>query len=427
MAAPLLTKKIVKKRTKHFKRPQSDRKISVKTNWRRPKGIDSRVRRKFKGCTLMPNIGYGTDKKTRHYLPNGFKKFVVHNAKELELLMMHNRYKSLIHKCALSTSPSSSSDYTVMVIYEQDLRYLAYCRAGDKTWTTVYSGQTMFHDVVYYKEKFYAINSFNDIHVCDVRSDINLTVTQQVGNIPGELSKLKPERLYMVESEGALLVVMGRKNYSDHSSWVFSVDLSTNTWTEIKDLGKRSLFLSQNSSVSIEISFDDNYCKSNCIYFVQDCAESGFYGRKVEGGKELKVYNMQDGKVNIIFHLCDLATNCQILIVACALTQETHHIVNHKAIDALGPNGILINIGQGAYVNEPELVSALLAGRLAGTGLDVYENELEVPEQLLGLDNVVLLPHVGSNIEETSKAIADLVIRNFEAYFGNKPLLTPVL
>ncbi|GAY50759.1 ribosomal protein l32 [Citrus sinensis] len=91
MAVPLLTKKIVKKRLKKFKRPQSDRKISVKENWRRPKGIDSRVRRKFKGCVLMPNIGYGSDKKTRHYLPNGFKKFVVHNVNELELLMMHNR------------------------------------------------------------------------------------------------------------------------------------------------------------------------------------------------------------------------------------------------------------------------------------------------------------------------------------------------
>ncbi|KAL3329620.1 hypothetical protein AABB24_033793 [Solanum stoloniferum] len=91
MAVPLLTKKVVKKRVKQFKRPQCDRRITVKPSWRRPKGIDSRVRRKFKGCVLMPNIGYGSDKKTRHYLPNGFKKFVVHNASELEILMMHNR------------------------------------------------------------------------------------------------------------------------------------------------------------------------------------------------------------------------------------------------------------------------------------------------------------------------------------------------
>jgi large subunit ribosomal protein L32e len=91
MAVPLLTKKVVKKRSAKFIRPQSDRRITVKESWRRPKGIDSRVRRKFKGVTLMPNVGYGSDKKTRHYLPNGFKKFVVHNTSELELLMMHNR------------------------------------------------------------------------------------------------------------------------------------------------------------------------------------------------------------------------------------------------------------------------------------------------------------------------------------------------
>ncbi|KAJ8476363.1 hypothetical protein OPV22_020090 [Ensete ventricosum] len=99
MAVPLLTKKIVKKRVKQFKRPQSDRKICVKSSWRRPKGIDSRVRRKFKGCVLMPNIGYGSDKKTRHYLPNGFKKFVVHNVTDLELLMMHNRF-AYLHYCS---------------------------------------------------------------------------------------------------------------------------------------------------------------------------------------------------------------------------------------------------------------------------------------------------------------------------------------
>ncbi|EYU39177.1 hypothetical protein ABFS82_04G217200 [Erythranthe guttata] len=91
MAVPLLNKKIIKKRVTKFTRHQSDRFVSVKANWRRPKGIDSRVRRKFKGCTLMPNIGYGSDKKTRHFLPNGFKKFLVHNVEELEVLMMHNR------------------------------------------------------------------------------------------------------------------------------------------------------------------------------------------------------------------------------------------------------------------------------------------------------------------------------------------------
>merc|ERR1712159_929236 len=81
---------IVKKKTKKFKRHHSDRFIRVSESWRRPKGIDSSVRRKFRGKTLMPNIGYGSNKKTKHLFPNGFKKFLVHNVAELELLMMHN-------------------------------------------------------------------------------------------------------------------------------------------------------------------------------------------------------------------------------------------------------------------------------------------------------------------------------------------------
>merc|ERR1711861_75090 len=91
MAVPLSRPKIVKKKTTKFKRHQSDRFVTVPEAWRRPKGIDSRVRRKFKGKTLMPNIGYGSNKKTRHVLPNGFKKFLVNNVADLELLLMYNR------------------------------------------------------------------------------------------------------------------------------------------------------------------------------------------------------------------------------------------------------------------------------------------------------------------------------------------------
>ncbi|MQL91727.1 hypothetical protein Taro_024351 [Colocasia esculenta] len=123
----------------------------------------------------------------------------------------------------------------------------------------------------------------------------------------------------------------------------------------------------------------------------------------------------------------DLAANSQVLVVACVLTEETRHIINRQVIDALGPRGVLINIGRGGHVDEAELVAALLEGRLGGAGLDVFEREPEVPEELFGLDNVVLLPHVGSGTFETRKAMADLVLGNLEAHVLNKPLLTPVV
>ncbi|XP_050359797.1 60S ribosomal protein L32 [Nymphalis io] len=88
---PVYRPQIVKKRTKRFIRHQSDRYDKLKRNWRKPRGIDNRVRRRFKGQYLMPSIGYGSNKKTRHMLPNGFRKVLVHNVRELEILMMQNR------------------------------------------------------------------------------------------------------------------------------------------------------------------------------------------------------------------------------------------------------------------------------------------------------------------------------------------------
>ncbi|XP_004645164.1 60S ribosomal protein L32-like [Octodon degus] len=93
---PLVKPKIIKKRTKgwgdssKFIQHQSDRRGQFQCNWWKPRGIDSRVRRRFKGQILMPNRGYGSNKKTKHMLPSGFRKLLVQNAKELEVLLRCN-------------------------------------------------------------------------------------------------------------------------------------------------------------------------------------------------------------------------------------------------------------------------------------------------------------------------------------------------
>ncbi len=104
----------------------------------------------------------------------------------------------------------------------------------------------------------------------------------------------------------------------------------------------------------------------------------------------------------------------------------TRHLVNAGVIDALGPEGVIINIARGSVVDEEAMVAALVAGRLGGAGLDVHEDEPHVPAALCRLDNVVLLPHIASATTATRNAMGQLMIDNLNAHFTGGKLITPV-
>lgn len=121
-----------------------------------------------------------------------------------------------------------------------------------------------------------------------------------------------------------------------------------------------------------------------------------------------------------------LAEACQILMICCAYTPETHHLVDMPVLKALGREGVVVNIARGKIIDEQALIDALQSGLIAGAGLDVFENEPDVPSSLCRLDNVVLQPHQGSATHETRAAMAQLVVDNLRMYFEKAEVLTPV-
>jgi lactate dehydrogenase-like 2-hydroxyacid dehydrogenase len=120
-----------------------------------------------------------------------------------------------------------------------------------------------------------------------------------------------------------------------------------------------------------------------------------------------------------------LAKDVDFLVAACPGGEATRGIVSRGVIEALGPQGVFVNIARGSVVDEPALVAALQDGRLGGAGLDVFAAEPRVPEALFALDNVVLQPHVASATYPTRRAMGQLVVDNLAAFFAGKPLLTP--
>lgn len=122
----------------------------------------------------------------------------------------------------------------------------------------------------------------------------------------------------------------------------------------------------------------------------------------------------------------EMAKDSDFLMLCCLGGEATANLVDIHVLEALGSKGILINIARGSVVDEPALISALKGGVIAAAGLDVYAKEPHVPEEFISMDNVVLLPHIGSATIETRTAMGQLVVDNILAKLAGEPLLTPV-
>ncbi|KAL5859845.1 hypothetical protein ACOSQ4_001141 [Xanthoceras sorbifolium] len=141
------------------------------------------------------------------------------------------------------------------------------------------------------------------------------------------------------------------------------------------------------------------------------------------------LYNSRKEKpVSYTFYsnICELAANSKALIICCGLTDQTRHMIDRQVLLALGKKGVIVNIGRGPIIDEKELVRCLVEGEIGGAGLDVFENEPNVPQELFALDNVVMSPHSAAFTTESFIALCELVVGNLEAFFSDKPLLSPV-
>ena len=124
--------------------------------------------------------------------------------------------------------------------------------------------------------------------------------------------------------------------------------------------------------------------------------------------------------------LLSLARDSDFLVLITPGGAGTRHLVNAQVLQALGPKGILVNVARGSVVDEAALIEALEGGVIGGAALDVFEDEPRVPQRLMDLPQVVLVPHIGSATGQTRQAMADLAFGNLREHFAGRPVLTPV-
>ena len=152
--------------------------------------------------------------------------------------------------------------------------------------------------------------------------------------------------------------------------------------------------------------------------------------RRLDAFKVPVVYHSRRPRTDVLYrHYSDLiamARDVDILLVIVPGGPSTQNMINAQVLDALGPNGIFINMARGSVVDESALIEALQEKRILSAGLDVYANEPHVPKELIAMENVVLFPHLGSASEATRRAMDQLVVDNLLAWGAGKPPLTPV-
>lgn len=156
----------------------------------------------------------------------------------------------------------------------------------------------------------------------------------------------------------------------------------------------------------------------------------GEIGRRLEGfGGTIRYHNRQPAP-GVAYEYCptlvDLATRSDFLFMALPGGASTKGVVNEEVLRALGPDGVVVNVGRGTALDEDALVRVLEDGGLLGAGLDVHAKEPHANPKLVKMPNVVLLPHLGSSTIETRAAMHRLCIDNMLAHFAGKPLLTPI-
>jgi lactate dehydrogenase-like 2-hydroxyacid dehydrogenase len=153
-------------------------------------------------------------------------------------------------------------------------------------------------------------------------------------------------------------------------------------------------------------------------------------GRRLDASRVPVVYHSRNPAPGVSYKhypdLIEMAKAVDTLVVIIPGGAATAKLINADVMKALGPRGVIINVARGSVVDEPALISALKSGTILAAGLDVFANEPTVPDELRAMQNVVLLPHIGSASVVTRNAMDQLVVDNLKAWFAGKPPLTPV-